>query len=401
MEDFTDVEHALDALADGSFQEEIKKREAKKTAAKTFKTIGLGIVVLLAVAGGILWFLLPSSHEKLLARYQQLQENDDPKARVELFLDAAIEKDLDIFKRLTVMASMPNITHGKVIDVGAESEEMSLGALGRIKETLEQEIAAFGKEIEEKEQRLREYSSKDISPRLIEDNIKRLQQRLETLQGEYDKKDADNAKKLRQLRQDLETTEQEIRKYEAQRDQYFDAVDPVGKALYQNALRQLKALNEKKKNLESQIQQENAKYQKLKQALDTEYGPRFADLEERLKIEKERLKEARLVNDPERSPLIVMPKELERLTRTIIDKKETLAETTAQLDTALKFFPEDAATIAQEPDAEFIHAGRYAAASIKIGDGSERQASIILKRYQALLPTRTLQSDWLVEKIAQ
>ena len=52
-EDFTDVEQALDALADGTFEKTIKRKEARKAAAKKMKMIGAVILVALVLAAGV------------------------------------------------------------------------------------------------------------------------------------------------------------------------------------------------------------------------------------------------------------------------------------------------------------------------------------------------------------
>jgi hypothetical protein len=405
-EDFSDVERALDALADGSFQEAIKKREAKKTVAKTLKKILGFALVLLVVVGGIIWYILPSSHEKLLSRYEQLmsQTEVDPRALVKLFLDAVIKQDNEIFQRLSVIQTMPNITYGKIISVGDEYEETSLGIPGEMILTLEQKIATLEKQMEQKTELLKEYTSKTLSPRLIEESIKIIEKKIEVLNAEFENKDAEIAKKLVSLQRDLEKTEQDIVKNRQMSRKYVDDVTKIGKALYKNSLMKQKLLAEQKENLELRIQQETTEYQKRRQGLEAEYQPQFSRLEERLENEKSRLREARLLEDAEKSPVTTLSKELEQMTKTIIDKKNTLEETKEQLKTALTFFTRanERDVIAKKQNVtEFVHVSRNVAASIKFGGSAEQKTSIVLKRYQAIIADKTFQSDWLVENIAK
>jgi hypothetical protein len=404
-EDFSDVEQALDALADGTFHHKIKKKQAKKTFAKKLKMAGVGLLILLAIGGLVNVFLLPSSHEKLQARYEELivQENVDAGQLVQLFFDATIKQDLDIFSKLTILPTMPEITYGKVLNVGEEYEKNSLGVLGEEIAELEQTITNLEQENSDKTLLLQEYSAKNLSPGIIEDRIEQNEKKLAALQKEFEEKNAEISKKLSRLQQDLQDTEQEIVENREISRKYIDAIDTVGKALYENSVTKQQFLTDKKGKLQLQIQQEDAKYRKLRQDLEAEYDPQFSKLEERLKNEKVLYREATLLQDKEHSPVVVLTKELEQLTQTLIHKKEELERAQRQFSSALAFFdPHERAQIANEQQhAEFLHVSKNVAASVKIGGSREQQVSIVMKRYQAVLPDKTFTGKWLVEKLAK
>ena len=405
-EDFSDVERALDALADGSFQESIKKKEAKKTRAKTLRMVVAVIVAAVVGVGGILWYLLPSSHEKLLARYEELmtQKEADPTTLVRLFLDAVIEKDEEIFRNLTVMTAMPEITAGKILGASEEVEKTSIGSPGQNIALLNEEIATLEKQISEKTKLLHEYSSKTFSPAALEQTIQSLQKKIDDLHAEFEAKDAELAKKLLDLQEELQETEEEIAKNKDISRKYLDATDTVGKALYTNSVAQLRSLGDKKGQLETQIQKEQAEYQQNFQALKNEYAPRFSELEERLTQSQSMLKEANLLQDREKSPVVILSKELEQMTAEIIEKKNRLEQAENQQNDALRFFkqPEKKSRVMKEQaTAEFSYIEKNVAVMLKLGTSSEQQVSVGLKRYEAMLSDTTVQSNWLVEKIAK
>ena len=93
-EDFSDVERALDALADGTFHQEIKKKQAKKSFAKTLKMLVVGALALIIIIALASLTLLPSAHEKLQSRYEQLiaQKEIDAGKLVQLFFDVSTQK---------------------------------------------------------------------------------------------------------------------------------------------------------------------------------------------------------------------------------------------------------------------------------------------------------------------
>lgn len=405
-EDFTDVERALDALADGTFQESIKKKEAKKTRTKTLKMFVAVLVLAVAAVGGGMWYFLPSSHEKLMAHYHEViaQEEVDPTALVRLFLDAAIEKDQEIFQKLSIIQGIPEITEGRILGASDNVEKTSIGKPGQAVVQLNEDIAALEKQINEKTRLLNEYSSKTFSPAALEQSIQSLEQKFEELTAEFEVKDAELARKLMSLRKELQETQESIAKNKALSRKYLDATDTVGKALYTNSVTQLRALGEQQAQLEAQIQQENAEYQQKRQTLQNEYAPQFAELEERLSEARAMLKEANLLQDRERSPVVILSRELEQMTAEIIEKKERLEQAEQQLAEALRFFqqPEQQNRIVNEQQAaEFSFVERNVAVMLKAGTSSEQQVSVILKRYEAVLSGATLQSNWLVEKIAK
>ena len=189
-----------------------------------------------------------------------------------------LKKDSEIFKQLTIMETMPDITYGKVISVGEEYEKTSLGVPGQRLSMLEQEIATLNKEMEEKTVLLEEYSSKNLSPQIITERIKLIEKKLEVLHQEFDEKDAEISKKLRRLKQDRDEIDEDISENRRLTRKYIDATDQVGKALYENSIIKQKTLAEQKDKLLLQIQQEEAKYQKLRQELETEYQPLFTKM---------------------------------------------------------------------------------------------------------------------------
>jgi predicted Zn finger-like uncharacterized protein len=405
-EDFSDVEQALDALADGSFEKLLKRKEAKKTAAKKMKMIGVGAgLILLLMIGGI-WMMLPSSHENLVSRYEHLisQEEMKPQEVTALFLDAAIEKDQEVFNRVSVMQTMPDITAGTVISVGKEDDEISLGILGKDIQKLQEEIATIGKKIEEKTRSLQAYSSKDLSPKLIEEAINMLTAKLEVLQAEFDQKEAESAKKLVRLQQELTVTKTEIEENESISQRYMDATDRIGKALYQNSQVKKALLADAQSKLEDQIRQEEIEHRKRVQDLEMEYAPRFSELNGKIQTQRALYEESKLLQDREKSPLKQLSEELEQMTKTIVEKKSMLEEKEQQLQTAIAFFKRDdqKQRITKDQNiAEFVHLSRNVVASVKFRGSSKQKVPIVLKRYRALIADQTIQGDWIVETILQ
>ena len=401
-EDFSDVEQALDALADGTFHQKAKKREAKKNFAKTLKTLVGAVVAVCVLAGVVFVFLLPSSHEKLDARYNEFmsQGGEDSAVLAQLFLDSIAKKHEALFQKMSIMKAIPAYKSGKIISVGDQGKETSLGAPGKTIAELEVEIAMLEQQASEKTTLLDEYSSKNLSPTLLEQRIKQTKSKLADLTKEFEDKDAELSRKLKRLRKELTETDADIVEQRRIARKYIDATDQVGKALYENSISKQEYLNDQKVKLVRQVQDEDARYQKLRQALNQEYQPQFAQLEERLATEQALLKEANLLSDTTKSPVVLLKKELEQMTQEIIHKKSLLEETQAQLNQALSFFDAQARQelTKRQQEAEFSHITQHVAANIKTENGLAQQISIVLRRYRATLPDKTLHSNWLVEK---
>jgi predicted Zn finger-like uncharacterized protein len=403
-EDFSDVERALDALADGSFEKVLKKKEVQKTRTQTMKMIGAGIGLLLLLVIGGIWLLLPSSHEKLVSRYKQLlsQKQVGSQEVTALFLDAASQKDQEVFNWVSVMPTIPDISGGTVTSVGEKEEEQSLGILGKDIQKLREDIATLEKTIEEKNKLLQGYMSKNLTPKLIEEEIKVLTEKQNALQQEFDGQVAESGKKLTRLRQDLANTELEIKENEKIAQKYMDATDRIGKALYQNSQTKKNLLAENKGKLEAQIRTEENDHQQRVKGIEAEYAPQFSTLKQRLQDQQALYQEAKLLQDREKSPVTLLSEELQRLTKTIADQKATLDEKQKQLKTAIAFFKRDdqkQRVTKDQNTATFVFVSKNVMASVKYRGGSKQKVPIVLKRYRATIGDQTIQSDWVVETI--
>ncbi len=405
-EDFTDVERALDALADGSFEKVIRRKEARRAATKRLKMIGILAGVVIVVAAVIVWSLLPSSHEKLISRYEELMSRQevDPGEVVDLFLAAVSEQDQDIFSRLSVMQTMPNIANGTIVSIGEEYAETSLGSLGKDIQTLSEEIANLKKDYEEKEKEWARESSQNLTPLLIQENINSLKGKKETLQAEFDQKEAESAKKLVNLQRELDTAKQELEENRQRSQKYIDDTTELGKATYKASVRNIQALTEKIGKLEAQITQEEIAHRQRMQELEAEYNPRFAKLEEELQTQQALYEKATSLQDPEKSPLLRLDKEIKRLGEMINEKENTLREKEEQLENVKAFFKRGDQKNRVEKDqdtAEFVHVSRNVIASVKFRGSSKQQVPIVLKRYRAIIADQRIQGDWMVETILQ
>jgi len=406
-EDFSDVEKALDDLASGTFHHTLKKKEAKKQFQKTLQKMGAGAIGLIILAGIVFLFLLPSHHEKLQARYKTLmeQEETDSETLVELFFDAILANDQDIFNQLSVISALPEYSSAKIITVGEEYEQTSIGIPGKKKEALEKEIVDIEEQIQEKSSLVQEYSAKNLSPSILEEKIATNQQKLMDIQQEFDQKDEDNRKKVDRLQADLQDIDRDLKKARDDIRKYIDKTDDVGKAIYNRAITNQQFLNEKKNKLLTQLREEQKKYQQLHADLEKEYHPQFRRLQERLTTEKALLREANQLQDKKNSPVVLLTKDIEQLSQTLTVRKEELEKTSAQLSQAVAFFahqPEYQEIVNQQQEIEFSHVSKNVAATIKETKGGEGQISVVLKQYQALFPEgKTIQSRWLVEKIAK
>ncbi len=406
-EDFSDVEKALDDLASGTFHHTLKKKEAKKHLQKTFRQLVAGAIGLVVLVGIVFVFLLPSQHEKLEARYNEImgQEEIDPKTLVQLFFDAIIAKDQDIFSRVSALQALPAYSSAKIMTVGEEYENMSIGAPGKKKLSLEKDIADLETQIQGKSALVQEYSAKNLSPTILEEKIASDEQKLADLKQEFAEKDAENRKKNDRLQTELQDIDRDLKKARDDARKYIDKTDDVGKAIYNRAVTNQRFLNEKKDKLLIQFREEQQKYQQLHNELEGEYQPQFLRLEERLATERALLKEAKQLLDKKNSPVVLLTKEIERLSHTQTAKKEELEQVTAQLSQALVFFanqPDYQDIVNQQQDCEFSHVSKNVAVAVKGEDNQEQQISVVLKRYEAVTPDKkTFRSPWLVEKIAQ
>ena len=403
-EDFSDVEKALDDLASGTFHHAVKKKASKKQLQKTLKTLMAGAVGLVLLAGVVFWTLIPSAHEQLQKRYDTLSaaQETNPKTLVELFFDAAIAKDADIFRRLTIMPDMPAIVSGKVLNVGEEYEAASIGTPGKRKDELEKEINTLEQQIKQQSALLDEYSSKNLSPTLLQERIEGDQQKLVEATDEFNAQDAELRKKLDSLEDDVREVDANLKKCRQDLRKYISDATEVGKAIYNASVKNQKFLEDKMAKLILQHQREDKKYKKARSELEQKFQPEFVRLQERIKSQKALLREANLLQDKQESPVVVLNKEIEKLSYALDEKKKELEQISAQLSTAMAFFTNADAQqrlAQQQAVTEFRHVSKNVAALVKMERGKEQQMSLVLKRYQAVNPSETIESQWLVEKM--
>ena len=403
-EDFSDVEKALDDLASGTFHHAVKKKASKKQLQKTLKTLMAGAVGLVLLAGVVFWTLIPSAHEQLQKRYDTLSaaQETNPKTLVELFFDAAIAKDADIFRRLTIMPDMPAIASGKVLNVGEEYEAASIGTPGRRKDELEKEINMLDQQIKQQSALLDEYSSKNLSPTLLQERIESDQQKLVDATDEFNAQDAELRKKLDSLEDDVREVDANLKKCRQDLRKYISDATEVGKAIYNASVKNQKFLEDKMAKLILQHQREDKKYKKARSELEQKFQPEFVRLQERIKSQKALLREANLLQDKQESPVVVLNKEIEKLSHALDEKKKELEQISAQLSAAMAFFTNADAQqrlAQQQAVTEFRHVSKNVAALVKMERGKEQQMSLVLKRYQAVNPSETIESQWLVEKM--
>jgi S1-C subfamily serine protease len=160
----------------------------------------------------------------------------------------------------------------------------------------------------------KEESVLNLSPKLIQEEINSLIKKQEKLQAEFDEREAESAKNLVSLQQQLATAKRELTENRERADKYIDSTDQVGKAMYTASIRNVQTLTDKIGRLEGQIRQEESAHQKRMQELRAEYDHKFAKLQEELQTQ-EALYEKAMLN----SPLVLPDKELKELRQTIIE----------------------------------------------------------------------------------
>lgn len=403
-DDFSDVEKALDALADGSFEKEIKKRAAKKHRGKRLKIMGVGVVlglIAVIVAGTM---LLPSSQERLTNEYQELmaQPEVEPRALVSLFLDAVAKQNQDIFQKVSVMSTMPDITGGSVLTLGEDYEPTSLGQLGKEVADLEAELASLKARYESTEKQWQEASSVDLSPNLINGNIGQLLKKQATLQAEMDQKAQESAERMLGLEADIQEAEDELEVNRQRADQYLDATDKQGKAMYTASVRNQQSLSDKIGKLEALLADERLSHAKRLEDLHAEYDPQFEKLTDDLEVQRALYEKAILYIDEEHSPLVVLDKELKETKSAINETERVLQEKQQQLSAVFDFFkrPERRKQVEQyRNEAEFSHISKNVVTSVKFRGAGKEKVPIVLKRYQAIVGEQTIQGDWVVEAV--
>lgn len=403
-EDFSDVERALDALADGSFEKEIKKRETKKSRGKRLKIIGAGLVAGIVLVVGLGVLLLPSSHERLVGQYEELmaQPEADPAMVVELFLEAAAKNDQDIFQRIAVMPSMPDITSGSVETVGDEYEPTSLGHLGQDVADLEARLTELQTAYEQTEQQWQEASAVDLSPSMIQGKIDQLLQKQANLQADFDEAEQESLQKTLSLQAEIQAAREELEENRLRAQEYLDATDEKGKAMYTASVRKQQSLSDTINKLEGLLTDEQLSHAERMDRLEAEYAPQFEKIANDLEVQRQLLDKALLYADSEKSPLIVLDEELKTLQNTIAETEETLAQKREQLDAVFGYFkrPERRQQVEQHRnEAEFAHVSRNVVASIKFSGSGKREVPVALKRYQAIVDGQTIQGDWVVEAL--
>lgn len=403
-DDFTDVERALDALADGSFEKEIKKREAKKHRGRRLKMMGAGVVLGLIAIIAVGWMLLPSSHERLASKYENLmaQPEVDPESLVSLFLEAVGKQDQIIFEKVSVMPAMPDISGGSVVTIGDDYEPTSLGQLGKDIVELETELADLQSRYESTEKQWQEASAVDLSPNMIKGNIEQLLQKQASLQAEFDEKEGESSRKTRSLEADIQEAEQELEENIRRAEEHIDDTDPQGKAIYTASVRNQQSLTNEIGKLEKRLTDERLAHARRMQEIEAEYNPQFEKVADELEVQQALYEKALLYQDSEKSPLTVLNNELKELKSAIDNTDQTLQEKRDQLSTVFDFFkrPDRRQQAEQQRnEAEFVHVSKNVVANVKFRGAGKQKVPIVLKRYQAIVGEQTIQGDWVVEAV--
>jgi hypothetical protein len=403
-EDFSDVEQALDALADGSFEKEIKKREARKHRSQRLRLIGVSLAVIVLAVIGVGWFLLPSSHERLVAQYQKLTANAevDPKGLVDLFLQSAAKQDREIFEKVSVMSSIPDISGGSALTVGEDYEPTSLGHLGQDIVDLQGELDTLSQQFENTERQWQEASAVNLSPGLIRGNVQKLTKKQATLQAEMDAAIAESLQKSLSLQQKIKEAEEDLEVNRQRAREYLDATDEQGKAIYLASVRNQQSLSDDIRKFEGLLADEQLSHASRMQEIEADYGPQLEKIQQDLETQQALYEKALLYDDDNSSPLVVLDKELKELKSAINETEQVLREKQQQFDAVLTYFtrPQQRRQVEQQQnEAEFAHVSKNVMASVKFQGTGKQKVPIVLKRYQAIIGDQTIQGDWVVEAI--
>lgn len=405
-EDFSDVEKALDALADGSFEKEIKKRKAQATRGQRLKLIGAGIGLAVLVALGGLWSLLPSAHEKLAKRYDKLVSQPEiaPQDVVDLFLDASAQQDQEMIQKVSVMKDLLPISSGEVLSVGEEYDATPPVNLGEEIAALKAEIEALKKTNADIEKKWQEESKVNLTPELINTNIQELLRKQQNLQAEYKAKEAESAEKMVNLQQQISEAKKDLEENRRRAQETIDDTSPTGKAMYTASVRNQQSLSKKIGELEDMLAVEKPAHAKRMQTIDAEYNPRFDAFEKELKQQQALYEKARLLQDQQNSPLVLLDKQMKQVKAELTEKEEMLQAKEAGLKMVVDFFKRDAQRqqVEQQRDkALFAHVSKNVVVSVKLRGGSKQKIPIMLTRYRAQIGEQTIQGDWVVEKVLQ
>jgi len=403
LADFSDLEKALDALAEAGTGPDLQTRVAHLIKRKGFLVQG-GIVLATLLGLGVLAkIILPSGHEKLMKQYHQVmaKEEPSPEEMVELGLVAAKDGDKEVLNLVSVLPNFPKISGGKLLSVDNPYDQQDLGNLIQKRAYLEQTIQALEGQIDAKNLELKEYESNKVPSSPLKVALEKATKELETMTNELEKKKKESMAKVGVLQQRISTLQEErMKAIQAQKDN-IDRVDSIGKALYTSNIQKEKTLTEEIAKAQEELRTAQAEQRKYLSDLEDEYTPKLGALKQKIAETQRQYEMAQALEDPTRSPIEGLKANIDKLEEDVASLKKQLGETEALFKEALAYFknPEAQQALSSNQNCQFSSLKRDVILNLQGEGSSSGKKTWVLKRYEAQCQGKVFRSPWLISQL--
>ncbi len=398
--DFSDLEKALDALAEKGPGSDLQKKLVKR---KNILVQALMVLVGLLGLGILAKVILPSSHEKLLKQYSQLiaKEESDPEEIVHLGLVAAKYEDHEILNLISTTPNFPKIGEGKLLQIDNPYDQQNLGSLIQRRAELQQTIRSMEEQLNLKTTQIKQYESNKVPSKILKDSLEKARADLRELLLELESKKKESLAKVVAFQEKGKALREDLAKAIQIQRENIDRTDSLGKSLYMtNVQKEKKLLNQISKN-EDDLKAAQVEQQKYINNLENQYTPQIEELRKKIAEIEKQYELATDLEDPTRSPVERLKAEISQLNADLTFMKKQLEDVEKIFKDIPLYFKnsEHLQNLSTDPKCLFSSVKRNALVELQEKNNPNKKRTWILKKYEAQCQDKLFKSPWLISEL--
>jgi predicted Zn finger-like uncharacterized protein len=398
--DFSDLEKALDALAEKGPGSDLQKKLVKR---KNILVQGLMVLIGLLGLGVLAKVILPSSHEKLLKQYSQLiaQEEPGPEEIVHLGLAAAKYEDHEILNWIAPLPNFPKIKEGKLLQIDNPYDQQNLGSLIQRRAELQQTIRSTEEQLNLKATQIKQYESNKVPSKILKDSLEKARADLRELLLEFESKKKESLAKVVAFQEKSKALREDLAKAIQLQRENIDRTDPFGKSLYTtNVQKEKKLLDQISKN-EDDLKAAQVEQQKYINNLENQYNPQIEELRKKIAEIEKQYELATDLEDPSRSPVERLKAEIAQLNANLPSMKKQLEDVEKIFKDIPLYFKNSGhlQDLSTDPKCLFSSVKRNALVELKDPTGLNEKRTWVLKKYEAQCQDKLFKSPWLISEL--
>lgn len=399
-EDFSDLEKALDTLAERGPGSDLQKKLAKR---KNILVQGLIVLVGLLGLGILTKIILPSHHEKLLKRYHQLiaKEEPDLEETVHLGLAAATYGDHEVLNLISTIPNFPEIVEGKLLQIDNSSDQQNLGSLIQRKAELQQAIQSLEEQLNLKTTQIKQYESNKVPSKILKDSLEKARADLKELLMEFENKKKESLAKVVAFQEKGKALREDLAKAIQIQRENIDRTDPFGKSLYTTNVQKEKRLLDQISKNEDDLKAAQAEQQQRISNLESQYNPQIEELRKKIAEIEKQYELATDLEDPARSPVEQLKAEIAQLNKDLPSLKKQLEEVEKIFKEIPLYFKhsEYLQGLSTDSNCQFSSVKRNALIELQEKKGLSEKRTWVLKKYEAQCQDKFFKSPWFISEL--